>query len=113
MCGIAGWVDLERDLSGERPVLSAMTETMACRGPDAGGTWISPHAALGYRRLAVIDLEGGRQPMHVEEEGRPLAVITYSGEVYNFRELRGELSSLGQRFLTDSDTEVVLRAYLA
>ncbi|GAA0525976.1 asparagine synthase (glutamine-hydrolyzing) [Paractinoplanes ferrugineus] len=112
MCGIAGWVDFDRDLRTEGVVLADMTATMALRGPDAGGVWLSPHAGLGHRRLAVIDIEGGRQPMIAEEDGRPLAVISYSGEVYNFPELRRELESYGHRFRSRSDTEVVLRAYL-
>jgi asparagine synthase (glutamine-hydrolysing) len=112
MCGITGWVDFDRDQGPEREVLQAMTDTMACRGPDAQGLWLDPHVGLGHRRLAIIDLEGGRQPMAAEQDGETLAVLTYSGEVYNFRELRTELSSRGHRFLTDSDTEVVLRAYL-
>ncbi|MFF4777091.1 asparagine synthase (glutamine-hydrolyzing) [Microtetraspora fusca] len=112
MCGIAGWVDYDRDLRAERDVALAMTETMSCRGPDAEGLWTEPHAALGHRRLAIIDIEGGRQPMAAEHDGRVLAVLTYSGEVYNFRELRAELAARGHRFRTESDTEVVLEAYL-
>lgn len=112
VCGISGWVDFDRDLGQARGVAQAMTDTMACRGPDDEGLWLAPHAALGHRRLAVIDIEGGRQPMVAEEDGRPLAVLTYSGEVYNFRELRAELAARGHRFRTRSDTEVVLRAYL-
>ncbi|HZC26637.1 MAG TPA: asparagine synthetase B, partial [Actinopolymorphaceae bacterium] len=112
MCGITGWVDFERDLRGEHEITAAMTETMACRGPDAEGMWYDRHVALGHRRLAVIDLEGGRQPMSVSADGRELAVLTYSGETYNFRELREELVGLGHTFRTNSDTEVVLTAYL-
>ncbi|MEV4611448.1 asparagine synthase (glutamine-hydrolyzing) [Kitasatospora sp. NPDC049258] len=112
MCGITGWVAFDRDLTAERAVLEAMTATMACRGPDAGGVHLLPHAALGHRRLAVIDIEGGAQPMTVEQDGRTLAVLSYSGEVYNHRELRAELELAGHRFRTRSDTEVVLRAYL-
>ncbi|WP_067140963.1 asparagine synthase (glutamine-hydrolyzing) [Microtetraspora malaysiensis] len=112
MCGIAGWIDYNRDLGAERDTARAMTETMACRGPDAEGLWTEPHAALGHRRLAIIDIEGGRQPMAAEHDGRLLAVLTYSGEVYNFRELRAELAVRGHRFRTESDTEVVLEAYL-
>lgn len=111
MCGLAGWVSYGRDLSGSAEIASAMTETMACRGPDGGGLWTSKHAILGHRRLAVIDLEGGQQPMAVSDDGS-LPVITYTGEVYNFQELRDELAALGQKFRTSSDTEVVLRAYL-
>ncbi|MEU8567693.1 asparagine synthase (glutamine-hydrolyzing) [Streptomyces pathocidini] len=112
MCGITGWVAYDRDLEGERGTLAAMTETMACRGPDAEGVWLDGHVGLGHRRLAVIDIEGGRQPMAVERDGRTLLVTTYSGEVYNYRELRAELEGLGHRFRTSSDTEVVLHAYL-
>jgi len=113
VCGITGWVDFERDLTGERETLEAMIRTMACRGPDASGLWTAPHAALGHRRLAVIDIEGGRQPMAAEGSGGAVAALTYSGEVYNYRELRAELAAAGQRFRTESDTEVVLQAYLA
>ncbi|WP_437933718.1 asparagine synthase (glutamine-hydrolyzing) [Sorangium sp. So ce341] len=112
MCGIAGWVDYARDLTRERDVLQKMTRTMKNRGPDDEGLWLTPRAGLGHRRLAIIDLEGGRQPMIADEHGAPAAVLAYTGEVYNFRELRGELEALGHRFRTSSDTEVVLRAYL-
>ncbi|MFH8746484.1 asparagine synthase (glutamine-hydrolyzing) [Streptomyces rimosus] len=112
MCGITGWVDFERDMRSARDVLRGMADTMACRGPDAQGYWTDTHIGLGHRRLAVIDLEGGVQPMTVEHDGRTLAAVTYSGEVYNYRELRAELRALGHRFRTESDTEVVLHAYL-
>lgn len=112
MCGITGWISYDHDLTTKRETLSAMTETVACRGPDAGGIWLDKHAALGHRRLAVIDIAGGTQPMSVERDGRTLLVTTYSGEVYNYRELRQELESLGHSFRTSSDTEVVLHAYL-
>ncbi|MCX5077792.1 asparagine synthase (glutamine-hydrolyzing) [Streptomyces sp. NBC_00424] len=111
MCGITGWVSFDRDLTQQRVQLDTMTETMACRGPDAAGTWLDRHAALGHRRLAVIDLEGGTQPMVVPTDDGPVA-ITYSGEAYNFTELRSELLRRGHRFETRSDTEVVLHGYL-
>jgi asparagine synthase (glutamine-hydrolysing) len=111
MCGITGWISYERDLTRRRDVVDAMTRTMACRGPDAEGTWIKGPAALGHRRLAVIDIEGGAQPMSVSTpEGE--VVLVYSGEAYNFTELRDELIRGGERFRTSSDTEVVLRGYL-
>ncbi|MGF6507059.1 hypothetical protein [Paraburkholderia sp. 32] len=95
MCGIAGWVDYERDLNEQKPIIEAMTRTMALRGPDAQGIWIDRHAALGHRRLSVIDLEGGAQPMQAAEEGKSIACLTYSGEVYNFVKLRDELRKHG------------------
>ena len=116
MCGITGWVDWNRDLTAERATLTAMTDTMACRGPDADGVWLSPRAALGHRRLAVIDIEGGAQPMAASastyDDSAPAAVVTFAGEIYNFRELRAELVGRGHRMRTRSDTEVLVHAYL-
>lgn len=114
MCGIAGWVSFDRDLRSpeHRATLADMTATMALRGPDAEGMWVDPHVGLGHRRLSIIDLEGGRQPMLAERDGQVVAALTYSGEVYNFQELRAELVSKGHSFRTRSDTEVVLTAYL-
>ena len=111
MCGIAGWVSYDRDLTRHRADLDAMTLTMACRGPDAEGVHLDRHAGLGHRRLAVIDVEGGSQPMSVDVD-QATVTITYSGEVYNFTELRTELLRRGHRFETRSDTEVVLHGYL-
>ncbi|MBZ4322017.1 asparagine synthase (glutamine-hydrolyzing) [Streptomyces huiliensis] len=114
MCGIAGWVDLDLDLSHKLSDADAMVRTMACRGPDAAGVRADTHAILGHRRLSIIDLEGGAQPMAEPPEATagPSVVLSYSGEVYNFRELREQLRSHGHVFRTRSDTEVVLRAYL-
>ena len=110
MCGITGWVDFERDLRGQRAAIAAMTATMICRGPDAGEVWISAHAAIGHRRLAVIDLPGGGQPMRAPDEDD--VVLTFSGEIYNYTELRRELAARGHQFGTRSDTEVLLHSYL-
>src|SRR5437588_6661047 len=111
MCGITGWISFDRDLRAERDTLEAMTRTMACRGPAASGTWVDGPAALGHRRLAVIDLQGGAQPMSVRMPAGEV-VLVYSGEAYNFTELREELRQAGEQFDTSSDTEVVLRGYL-
>jgi asparagine synthase (glutamine-hydrolysing) len=89
-----------------------MTKTMEFRGPDAGGIWTDGHAGFGHRRLAVIDLVGGVQPMQAEEQGRTVASLVFAGEIYNFMDLRHELSAQGHSFKTRSDTEVILRGYL-
>lgn len=92
--------------------MQKMADTLACRGPDAEGFWLSAHAAFAHRRLAVIDIEGGKQPMVRARAPEAASVLTYAGEIYNFVELREELARLGHAFETRSDTEVVLRAYL-
>ena len=112
MCGITGWLDFDRDLTKENGVVEAMTHALENRGPDSNGVWIQPHIALGHTRNIVIDLDGGQQPMVAEENGTPVAVLSYNGEIYNFRQLRTELEGRGHRFLSRCDTEVVLRAYL-
>jgi len=113
MCGICGWVDFDRDLGSPeaRRELADMTATMAYRGPDDEGTWVDGPVALGHRRLAIIDIQGGRQPMILKDDDRPTLVLVYSGETYNYRELRERLRAAGHWFDTNSDTEVVLRAH--
>lgn len=100
MCGICGWIDFDNPPA--RATIQTMTDTMAHRGPDQQGLWVGPHAALGHRRLAVIDIDGGRQPM------ADAAVLVHSGEIYNYLELRRHLPGCTTR----SDTEVLLRGYL-
>jgi asparagine synthase (glutamine-hydrolysing) len=112
MCGIVGRVSYGTDFTGRADLLTAGVETMALRGPDEAGTWAHGPAVLGHRRLAVIDVDGGKQPMLAGTGGDPLAALTFSGEVYNFQELRRELMARGRVFRTRSDTEVVLQAYL-
>ncbi|MFO7264250.1 MAG: asparagine synthase (glutamine-hydrolyzing) [Bacillaceae bacterium G1] len=111
MCGIVGWIDFEQDISRQRPILEAMTDTLACRGPDDCGYWIEQNVGIGHRRLIVIDPEGGRQPM-VRHRGEHAYVLTYNGELYNTEELRQELKGFGHRFRGYSDTEVLLVAYM-
>ncbi|MEV6313836.1 asparagine synthase (glutamine-hydrolyzing) [Streptomyces sp. NPDC051776] len=113
MCGIAGWAVRQDGRPREEPgVAESMARTMACRGPDDQGVWSGRRVTLVHTRMAVIDLAGGRQPMAADESEEPVAALTYCGEIYNFRELRTELTGRGHRFRTRSDTEVVLRAYL-
>lgn len=111
MCGIAGWIDYQRNVVREQRHLEAMAQPMTCRGPDGSGTWVSPHAGLAHRRLVVIDPEGGMQPMS-RRWGDTVYTIVYNGELYNFQELRQELKARGHQFQSRSDTEVLLTAYI-
>jgi len=103
VCGIAGFVG-----RCDRGQLDAMVTALAHRGPDDEGHWVGPDVGLGMRRLSIIDLAGGRQPMTNEDE--TLRVV-FNGEIYNFRELRSDLIQRGHRFRTQSDTEVLLHLY--
>jgi asparagine synthase (glutamine-hydrolysing) len=107
MCGICGVVGIEPGEAGEA-VVRRMMAAMIHRGPDEEGILLAPPVAVGMRRLSIVDLPGGSQPVWNETE--TLAVV-YNGEIYNFRELRAELEGLGHRFRTRSDTEVVVHAY--
>jgi asparagine synthase (glutamine-hydrolysing) len=108
MCGIAGLVQLDGGAVTPETV-AAMNATIAHRGPDDNGVWVQGPVGLGNRRLAIIDLSpAGHQPM-CNEDGQ--VVITYSGELYNFRDLRKVLEPAGHRFRSNSDTEVLIHAY--
>ncbi|UED72991.1 asparagine synthase (glutamine-hydrolyzing) [Brevibacillus sp. DP1.3A] len=111
MCGIVGWIDWEKDLSGERDVLQKMTHCLKDRGPDAEGFWLTPRAALGHRRLVVVDPAGGQQPMSALKNKHACTMI-YNGELYNTEDLRAELLACGHTFQSHSDTEVLLHTYL-
>jgi asparagine synthase (glutamine-hydrolysing) len=111
MCGITGWIDWNKDLTDYPSILDTMTETMTPRGPDAKGTWLSTHCALGHRRLSVIDPENGAQPM-TRKNGDQTFTIVYNGELYNALELRQELQARGHTFQTQCDTEVLLISYM-
>jgi asparagine synthase (glutamine-hydrolysing) len=107
MCGIAGVVLRERAPVDEA-LVRAMTARIAHRGPDGEGAWTAPGVGLGHRRLSILDLsDAAAQPM-LAREGR--AALTFNGEIYNFAALRAELESLGERFHSSGDTEVLLRA---
>jgi len=111
MCGITGWINWDKNLEQEGHILAGMVETLAARGPDASGMYLSTHAALGHRRLSVVDPQNGAQPM-IRYKGEHPCVITYNGELYNTPELRRELEARGYKFRTNCDTEVLLTAYL-
>ena len=106
MCGIAGILSSDIDLRGEKLLVEKMGKTLKKRGPDAAGLYLTPEVALIHRRLSVIDVENGAQPMHFGKY-----VIVYNGEIYNTDEVRNELEGFGYRFDTHCDTEVVLKAY--
>jgi len=108
MCGIAGILSLDPRLPADPVAVQRMRDRLTHRGPDDAGLFADGPIALGHRRLSIIDLEGGHQPM-LFEDGR--LAIAYNGEVYNYRALRRDLEGRGRRFRTDSDTEVVLAAY--
>ncbi len=135
MCGICGFTGATED---DRPILKAMCDIMAHRGPDGEGQYLDAGIALGHRRLSLIDLEGGNQPMvratgehdarvtspALGSDGTPAAgaeaahatgdfAIVFNGEIYNYRDLRAELEAQGWAFKTGSDTEVLLTGYLA
>lgn len=111
MCGIAGFCRLDHaSLPPEsRQWLEGMTSAIAHRGPDGCGLWVEGGVALGHRRLSIIDLCAGGQPMS-DASGR--ATVVYNGEIYNFADIREELRGRGRRFRTSSDTEVILYAWL-
>ena len=110
MCGIAGWLDDTIDLRERKNELLNMSRSIQSRGPDEHGEFITHDVALLHRRLAVIDVENGKQPMELCYKGEKY-VIVYNGELYNTDELRRELISKGHTFNTHSDTEVLLHAY--
>ncbi|WNB77224.1 XrtA/PEP-CTERM system amidotransferase [Methylomonas koyamae] len=110
MCGIVGIFDIRGLSEIDRSLLSRINESQFHRGPDEGGLHTEPGLGFGHRRLSIIDLSSGQQPMHSQDGN---VVLTYNGEVYNFPELRLELEALGYGFRTHCDTEVILYAWQA
>lgn len=108
MCGIAGFVSFKAGTpANPSSVLQSMTDSLYHRGPDGEGFWSKGNVHLGHRRLSVIDIRTGAQPMQSSDG----VVIAFNGEIYNYRELRVNLTAKGRRFKTESDTEVLLQAY--
>jgi asparagine synthase (glutamine-hydrolysing) len=108
MCGISGLVYTDPGHPVDRVLVRQLTTTMTHRGPDADGFFWGAGAALGHRRLSIIDLSTGDQPIYNEDGSR---VVVFNGEIYNFREVRAELRGRGHRFATASDTEVIVHAW--
>ncbi|HYD47910.1 MAG TPA: asparagine synthetase B, partial [Terriglobales bacterium] len=108
MCGICGIAAAAHGPPVESDTIAAMMAAMRHRGPDDEGAYVTPRAGLGARRLAIIDVEGGHQPIASEDGSLH---IVFNGEIYNYRELRQFLLQKGHRFATHSDTEVVLHLY--
>ncbi|CAN5313405.1 asparagine synthase (glutamine-hydrolyzing) [soil metagenome] len=111
MCGIAGWANLDSKTAStnhSEAVLHQMCERMKHRGPDSEGLWLDNGVALGMRRLSIIDLHTGEQPVYSEDKS---VVVVMNGELYNFREVRAELEKRGHKFETQSDTEILPHLY--
>lgn len=108
MCGIAGIFDTRANSVVDAATIRRMCRSIIHRGPDDEGIYVKGGVGLGMRRLSIIDLAGGHQPIHNEDEQ---VWIIFNGEIFNFQELRAELKSNGHRFYTDSDTEVIVHLY--
>src|SRR5215469_7455739 len=108
MCGICGQLNFAKDEPVNTETIRRMSRSMLHRGPDDEGNYVSGEVGLGFRRLSIIDLSGGHQPMSDAEQ---TVQVVFNGEIYNFRELRKDLESRGHQFRTRSDTEVIVHGY--
>src|SRR4051812_3462005 len=113
MCGIAGFVEsaaapLPLGTERSRALVHTMCDVIRHRGPDDEGLWVDERVAIGMRRLSIIDLSTGHQPIHNEDRS---VWIVFNGEIYNFQQLREQLEAAGHRFYTATDTEVIVHAY--
>src|SRR6476659_2010568 len=108
MCDICGQFNFINNAPVDPEIIWRMADSIAHRGPDDEGYFVSGPIGLGFRRLSIIDLAGGHQPMADAEK---TVWVIFNGEIYNFKELRTELESRGHRFLTKSDTEVIIHGY--
>src|SRR5262245_39203721 len=110
MCGITGIFDTRGTREIDRALLARMNNSQAHRGPDGEGYHLEPGVGLGHRRLSIIDIATGQQPLYNEDRS---VVVVFNGEIYNYQELIPELQSLGHVFHTKSDTEVIVHAWEA
>src|SRR5215471_9022587 len=108
MCGIAGFIDRQRNRENAEMLIDSMCRVIRHRGPDDQGTWVGDGTALGMRRLSIIDLAGGHQPIFNEDKS---ILVVFNGEIYNYRELQEELKERGHSFRTKCDSEVIVHAY--
>ncbi|MCB1725744.1 MAG: asparagine synthetase B, partial [Gammaproteobacteria bacterium] len=108
MCGLVGIFDTRAESEIDRALLDRMNERQFHRGPNEGGIHIEPGVGLAHRRLSIIDLSSGQQPLFNEDHS---VVVVYNGEIYNFSELATELAGLGHIFRTHCDTEVIVHAW--
>ena len=107
MCGITGFVNANAD-AVDRAILERMNRAIIHRGPDEDGFYVNAGVGLAMRRLAIIDLAGGQQPMHNEDRSK---WIVFNGEIYNYQEIRADLDKRGHKFYTNSDTEAIVHLY--
>src|SRR5947209_10852054 len=108
MCGITGFIDIQRSHDSAEQLIDHMCKIIRHRGPDEQGVWTGDGIALGMRRLAIIDLASGQQPIFNEDQS---ILIVFNGEIYNYRHLQKELRERGHHFRTQSDTEAIIHAY--
>ena len=108
MCGIAGFIDKERGVEDAEHLIDSMCKVIRHRGPDEQGVWVGDEAALGMRRLSIIDLAGGQQPIFNEDRS---ILVVFNGEIYNYRNLQKDLQEKGHHFSTNCDTETIVHAY--
>jgi len=108
MCGIAGFIDTECSHDSAERLIDSMCQVIRHRGPDDQGVWIGDGVALGMRRLSIIDLAGGQQPIFNEDHS---ILVVFNGEIYNYQELESELQERGHRCNTNRDTEMPIHAH--
>ena len=107
MCGFCGFSD-KKSINDKKKIIKDMSDRIIHRGPDSDGYYVDKNIALGFRRLSIIDLKGGNQPLYNEDKS---VVVMFNGEIYNFMELRSDLEKLNHKFKTNSDTEVIVHGY--
>ena len=107
MCGFVGFIGKQKSKEKDK-IIKSMADKIIHRGPDSDGYYTDDTIALGFRRLSIIDLKGGSQPIYNEDRSK---VIIFNGEIYNYQEIKEELLKKGHTFKTNTDTEVILHGY--